>query len=84
MLTYRAGLRPTMSVTRPLMGDMSVWARRYDVAIHEYCEGVAESSAAMVGKAVEMIWRAVSLGVLAQDARSTDGIWDAQIGRERR
>jgi hypothetical protein len=53
---YSAGLRPMMSVTRPLMGVMRVCERRYEVPTQEYWEGVAPSSAAIVGRAVEMIY----------------------------
>lgn len=35
------------------MGVMTVWERRYEVPTHEYSVGLAVSSAAMVGRAME-------------------------------
>ena len=60
------GLRPTMSDTRPFSGVMMVAPSRYDwyqsehfrqhtVPTHEYSDGVASSSSAIVGSAVETI-----------------------------
>jgi hypothetical protein len=52
----RAGFLPVMSVSLPLIGVMIVCASRYEVAIQEYSDGLALSSVAIVGKAVEMIY----------------------------
>lgn len=52
----RAGFLPVMSVNLPLIGVMMVCASRYEVAIQEYSDGLALSSVAMVGRAVEMIY----------------------------
>jgi hypothetical protein len=52
---YSTGLRPIMSVRRPLIGVMSVWDKRYDVPTQAYCVGLALRSAAMVGRAIETI-----------------------------
>jgi len=60
------GLRPTISETRPFSGVMMVAPSRYDwyqsehfrqhtVPTHEYSDGVASSSSAIVGSAVETI-----------------------------
>jgi hypothetical protein len=56
MATLRAGFLPVMSVSLPLIGVMIVCASRYEVAIQEYSDGLALSSVAIVGKAVEMIY----------------------------
>lgn len=52
----RAGFLPVISVSLPLIGVMMVCASRYEVAIQEYSDGLALSSVAMVGRAVEMIY----------------------------
>jgi hypothetical protein len=52
----RAGFLPVISVSLPLIGVMIVCASRYEVAIQEYSDGLALSSVAMVGRAVEMIY----------------------------
>jgi len=56
MATLRAGFLPVISVSLPLIGVMIVCASRYDVAIQEYSDGLAFSSVAIVGRAVEMIY----------------------------
>lgn len=56
MAMLRAGFLPVISVNLPLIGVMMVCASRYEVAIQEYSDGLALSSVAMVGRAVEMIY----------------------------
>jgi len=55
MAMLRAGFLPVISVSLPLIGVMMVCASRYEVAIQEYSDGLALSSVAMVGRAVDMI-----------------------------
>jgi hypothetical protein len=56
MAILRAGFLPVISVNLPLIGVMIVCASRYEVAIQEYSDGLAWSSVAIVGRAVEMIY----------------------------
>lgn len=50
-----------ISVSRPLIGVIIVCASKYEVPIHEYSDGVAPRSPAIVGRAVDKIYCSVSI-----------------------